>query len=311
MNPEPSRKIKVRQRGNALGFWIFRVSVRFFGLRGTYGLLYFVCFHYLLFDRPAVSAALAYLKRRWPGHSPVRLKWDVYRLFISQGRTLIDRYALISGAASFRTQIEGEANLRSLMADPKGFVLVTAHLGNWQAVMNYLSGFQRKVNLVMRPEDNPAVQSSLRLDESKQTVGIISPEGYLGGVVEIMKALDRGEIVSLMGDRSYGFSPIEVDFLKDRAAFASGAFHIAAMANCRAIVILSAKTGTHDYLVEVASVTQPHYLPGSPKRDQLRGWVQAFANLLERYLEKYPEQCFLFHDLWEKPGTPVNANLKN
>lgn len=299
---DESRKIQARKRGNALGFSFFKLSLRCFGLRGAYGLLYIVCIHYLLFDRPAVRAALAYVRRRFPEHGPWRRAWDIYRLFISQGRNLIDRYALISGAASFRTHIEGEAALRELMEDPRGIVLVTAHVGNWQAVMNSLGGFRRKVNLVMRPEDNPAVQESLRLDESKQTLGIISPEGHLGGVVDVMNALGRGEIVSLMGDRSYGFSPVEVEFLGDRAAFASGAFHVAAMAECPVLVLLSAKTGTHDYRLEVAAVSQPRYQAGMPKREQLRGWVQEFARVLERYLAEYPEQCFLFHDIWQKPG---------
>jgi predicted LPLAT superfamily acyltransferase len=297
-----ARKIEAQKRGNALGFWFFRVSLRLFGLRGAYGLLYIVCLHYLLFDRRATSAALAYLKRRFPEHRRWRLIWDTYRLFISQGRNLIDRYALNSWAADFHTTVEGEAELRELMEGPGGFVLVTAHVGNWQAVMNHLGGFRRKVNLVMRPEDNPAVQESLRIDESKQTMGIISPEGYLGGVVEVMNALGRGEIVSLMGDRSYGFNPVDVDFLGDKAAFASGAFHIAAMAKCPAVVLLSAKTGTHDYRLEAAAIARPVYLPGVPKREQLRGWVQDFARVLERYLAKYPEQCFLFHDIWAKRG---------
>lgn len=297
---DESRKIQAHKRGNALGFWFFKTSVRCFGLRGAYGLLYFVCVHYLLFDRPAVRSALAYLRRRFPEHRPWRRVWDTYRLFISQGRNLIDRYALIAGAVTFRTQVEGEAALCELLKDPGGFVLVTAHVGNWQAVMSYLRRFRRKVNLVMRPEDNPAVQESLRLGESEQMLGIISPEGYLGGVVEAMNALGRGEVVSLMGDRSYGFSAVEVDFLGDRAAFASGAFHLAAVAECPVMVLLSAKTGTYDYRLEVAAVSRPRYQPGIPKREQLRGWVQEFAARLECYLVKYPEQCFLFHDIWRK-----------
>ena len=37
-----------RKRGNRLGFWFFRQRrVRLFGLRGAYGLLYFVCLYYL------------------------------------------------------------------------------------------------------------------------------------------------------------------------------------------------------------------------------------------------------------------------
>lgn len=298
---EQARKIRVRQRGNAIGFWFFRASLRCFGLKGAYGLLYIVCTHYLLFDRKAVRATLPYVRRRFPGHGPVRQWLDVHRLFVGQGRHLIDRYYLISGAGQFETRVEGQAELRALLESGCGFVLVTAHVGNWQAVMAYLANFHRKVNLVMRPEDNPAVQESLRMGTDGPAIGIISPEGFLGGVVEAMSALGRNEVVSIMGDRSYGYSPVEVDFLGGRAWFASGAFHIAAMANCPAVVILSAKTGTRRYDVKLAAVFHPHYQKGTPKADQLRGWVQEFARTMELYLAEYPYQCFLFNDIWSKP----------
>lgn len=301
MTPDATRKIEARQRGNALGFWFFRVSLRAFGLRGAYGLLYIVCSYYVIFDRRAVQAARAYVDRRFPDHGRWARLTDVYRLFVSQGKNLIDRYYLISGVGRFGTRVEGEARLRDVMQGGHGIVLLTAHVGNWQTIMNYLGAFERKVNLVMRPEDNPAVRESLGIDRSGQVIGIISPEGYLGGVVESMNALGRGEVVSLMGDRSYGFNPVEVNFLGGRAWFASGAFHLAAMAGCPAVVLLSAKTGTHDYTVEVVSITHPRYQPGIPKREQLAGWVQAFAQVLEEYLIRHPYQCFLFYDIWQKP----------
>ena len=34
---EQARQIRVRHRGNALGFWFFRISLRCFGLKGAYG----------------------------------------------------------------------------------------------------------------------------------------------------------------------------------------------------------------------------------------------------------------------------------
>ena len=61
-----------RKRGNRLGFWFFHMAARVFGLRGAYGLLYFVCMHYLLFDRALVRATLAYVGRRFPEHGPAR-----------------------------------------------------------------------------------------------------------------------------------------------------------------------------------------------------------------------------------------------
>lgn len=298
---EATRKIEARRRGNALGFWFFKASLRCFGLRGAYGLLYLVCIHYVLFDRAAVRAASAYVIRRFPAHGRWRRLLDVYSLFISQGRSLIDRFYVISGAGQIETRVEGLEGMREVMTPGQGVVLLTAHVGNWQTIMTFLGEFRRKVNLVMRPEDNPAVRESLRISAADGgDIGIISPEGFLGGVVEAMNALRRGEAVSFMGDRSYGFSPVVVRFLGDQAWFASGAFHVAAMAGAPVLVLLSARTGLRKYVVST-SVVRPQYRPGTPKAEQLQAWVQDFASTVETFLAAHPDQCFLFYDIWTAP----------
>ena len=86
-----SDELPARKRGNRLGFWFFKTSLRAFGLRGAYGLLYVVCLYYLAFDRPAVRGAMAYIRRRFPGAGAARRLLLVYRLFINQGKNLIDR----------------------------------------------------------------------------------------------------------------------------------------------------------------------------------------------------------------------------
>lgn len=300
--PDEARKIPVKPRGNALGFWFFRSSMRLLGLRAAYGLLVFVCLHYLLFDRAAVRASLAYVRRRFPAHGWWRQRWDVYRLFISQGVTLIDRAYILHGGPGMQSRLTGMEKMEELLASGQGFVLLMAHLGNWQVVMTALTRFNRKVYLVMRPEDNRAVAENLKISNAGGNISIISPEGSLGGVVEIMDALRSGGIVSIMGDRSYSFSSVDVRFLGDPARFSCGAFHIAAMARCPVVALLAARTAVYGYAVNVAAVFQPRYQGRAGKQDQLREWVQAFAGVMEDYIREYPYQCFLFYDIWSEAG---------
>lgn len=295
-----TKNVSARKRGNALGFWFFRSFLRVFGLRGAYGLLYPVCTYYLLFDRTAVRAAQAYIRRRFRGHGPLRQHWDVYRLFVSQGRNLIDRYYLLGGGPGIEIRLEDGDRLDAVLQGQQGFVLLLAHLGNWQAIMTVLRRFQRQVYLVMRPEDNPAVAGTLRIGADAERVSVISPEGPLGNVVAIMDAIEHGGVVAIMGDRSYAFRSVPVDFLGDRARFSCGAFHIAAAAGCPLVVLLAAKTARRTYVVRVEDVFHPRYQAGAGKREQLRGWVQQFAKRMERYVAQYPFQCFLFHDVWRE-----------
>jgi len=296
---DPARKIAARKRGNRLGFRFFEASLRLFGLRGAYGLLYLVCPYYLLFDPAAVRASLAYVRRRFPRDGALKHLWLVYRLFISQGRSLIDRHYLVSGLGNFDITLHGREEIAPLLEHPEqGFILLTTHMGNWQVAMTVLKAFNKPVCLLMRPEDNPAVQESLQVDSQSATVRVLSPESFLGGVVELLRLVQTGHIVSIMGDRSYGHASVTIPFLGDSARFPCGAFSIAAAAACPVVVLLSAKQGVRSYRVDIAGVFRPAYAPGVNKRRQLQQWVAEFAGILEDYAAAHPLQFFLFHDIW-------------
>ena len=148
-SPNPAR-INAKRRGNWLGFWFFKVLFKFLGLPGAYALLYFVCLHYLLFDGSAVLSALSYVRRRFPGANFLKQRLEIYRLFISQGKQLIDRAAILSGNNLFDIQLKGYQQLSSLLADKnKGFVLLTAHVGNWQIALTTLKKMAKPVYLVI------------------------------------------------------------------------------------------------------------------------------------------------------------------
>jgi predicted LPLAT superfamily acyltransferase len=289
-----------RKRGNRLGFMIFRIAARAFGLKGAYGLLYFVCLYYVLFDRAAVRSSMPYIKRRFPGRGSIGRRFEAYRLFLSQGRNLIDRFYLVTGAGKFDIDILGYDRIKSILQGPtpKGLVLLTAHVGNWQTSMAGLEKFGRKVHLMMKPEQNEAVREALSVDGGGERIGIISPDGYLGGVLEALKAIREGDFVSIMGDRSYGADTVEVDFLGSKVRFPYGAFSIAASAGCPVVVLLTAKAGPRKYVVDVTTVIDAVYTNRRNRMRDFQRWAGEFASALERYVEKYPYQWFVFHDLW-------------
>jgi predicted LPLAT superfamily acyltransferase len=249
-----------------------------------------------------VSAALSYIDRRFPGCGFLRRFLHVYRLFVSQGRQLIDRYAIISNEEMFDIQVHGREQFVSLVQDSRqGVILLTAHTGNWQVAMMALKKAGITVYALMRPEDNLAVQNSLHIGHEQENIKIISSEQHLGGVVEVINVLKEGHVVSIMGDRSYGFNALEVSFLGEKAWFPYGAFTIAAATGCPVVVLLSAKVSPSRYIVDISNVLYPRYEGGRKnKRQQLQQWVQKFVTLLDTHVNRYPYQCFLFYNIWRK-----------
>jgi len=295
----PLKKGVERKRGNQLGFWFFRMAVQLFGLGGSYGLLYFVGLYYLIVDRPLVTASLAYTRRRFPGHGAIRQLFDVYLLFVSQGKSLIDRYAVAAGYKDMAMDIRGYDELELIAGEGKGFILLTAHVGNWQVAMTVLSRFGKTVYLMMRPEDNKAVKNALNIDKEEENVKIISTDDSLNGVIEAMKAIKKGNIVSIMGDRTYGFNAAEASFLGENVHFPYGAFSLASAVQCPVVVFLSAKTGVNKYIVDVSHIIPAPAGVRGKKDEEIKVALQEFADVLEEYVTAYPFQWFAFRDVWK------------
>ena len=301
--PEDSRVMQTRKRGNWLGFAFFKLFLQLFGLRIAYWFLHFPCMYYLLFDRAARKTARAYIVRRFPERGAMFQLRATYQLFLSQGRILIDRYCMIHRPELFTIDFRGYEAIQSIVENPsKGFVLLMSHMGNWQAILTSIQQLQRPVCLLMRPEDNPAVREALHMGLNDGMLKIVSPEGYLGGVVELMKLLAEGYLVAIMGDRSYGFNAVNVRFLGDDADMPCGAFSVAAAAECPIVALFSAKLDVHHYSIEVGQVFRPAYTSRKDRKANLQNWVQQYASLLERYTKQHPYQCFLFYDIWKRKG---------
>jgi predicted LPLAT superfamily acyltransferase len=295
----PAKAVE-RKRGNRLGFWFFRTAVRIFGLRGTYGLLYLVCLYYLAFDRTVVAASLSYVRRRFPDHGVLRQLFDVYLLFVNQGKSLIDRFYVMAGGDQIDFELVGYEAMKVFLKDgKKGIILLTAHVGSWQVAMTALRKLGRTVHLMMRPEDNVAVKDALNIDSEKEAVRIIYTDGALGGVIEALKAINRGDIVSIMGDRTYGYASSEAALLGGKVRFPYGAFSLAAAAQCPVAVLLSAKDGVVKYSVDVSHVINPPSGKRGNKDAEINTCVQEFARILEEYVVRYPYQWFVFRDMWQ------------
>jgi len=293
-------KPATRKRGNRLGFWFFEMFIRISGLYGAYGFLYIVSLYYIIFDKEAVYSAKPYIEKRFPQSGYFKKYLHIYRLFISQGRQLIDRFSVICSKKDvFDLKLNGYEKLKNIIQESeKGLILLTSHFGNWQIALTALNKLDKKVFLLMREEDNQAVRDFLNVGNEKGDINIISPEQEFGGVIEIVNALSKGHIVSIMGDRRYGSKASKVNFLGDYAYFPYSAFAIAASAKCPVVVLLAAKNSAHEYVVDVTNVLYPQC--SRRKKDiELVPWLQQYADILEEFANRYPYQCFLFHDIWK------------
>ena len=284
-----------RRRGNAPGFWCFRLALRLTGLRGAYGLLYLVCAYYAVIDRSAVNAAEAYVSRRFPDAGRLGRRLAVYRIFVNQGKCLIDRHADIAGLRQFTIDSRPLVELlRQPGLSEGGFILLLAHAGGWQLALPQLRRLPggRAVSLLMRPAESPDVHAHLRAGDAG--FHVIQPGAGPASVLDMVTRLQQGEIVSVMGDRAYGGLTLDVPFLSGIARFPASAFAIARAARRPVVALFVPKTGVRSYRLEATGFAPP----SQESRVSIRDGVKAFAEALEQFPVRHPLQCFLFEDIW-------------
>ena len=148
----------------------------------------------------------------------------------------------------------------------KGFILLTAHAGNWQLAMTTLDNLDKKIFLVIRPEHNEAVKKAMNINRKNQYIDIISSEGHLGGIVPVIRELNNGNAVSYMGDRPYGFESVG-------GGKFCGAFAIAAAVKVPVVVVLASKTGPCSYKVDFTNIIKPEYKNRKNKKPGPQGPV--------------------------------------
>ncbi len=303
-----AEKQEGRKRGNALGFWFFKTVLRATGLKSAYFFLNGVCLYYVLCDRQAVRSAMYYIEKRFPRARGLEKYIHVHRLFVNQGRQLVDRFAIAYRPDLFRFDESGNGEAMKILQDSgQGVVLLTSHAGNWQVALRQMGHLKKEICVVMRPEENEAVRESLQMGNSEaKPVTCINPEGHLGGVLEMIPALQGGKMVSIMGDRGYGFETVEVPFLGHTAYFPYGAFLVAAAARCPVIPFLTHKTSDTEYTVRLPRIWRPVYEKGADRREQLKRWVADYAKLLEDFVREHPYDCFLFYNVWDQNKGVLN-----
>src|SRR3954452_2876729 len=99
-------------RGGKRGIWFFIAALRVLGLRVTYALLAPPAI-YFSFVSPDVPSTMDYHQRVFGPLPPWKRRWLVFRHFMSFGRALIDRTAILAGnTRPFSFSFNGEHHLR-------------------------------------------------------------------------------------------------------------------------------------------------------------------------------------------------------
>lgn len=294
-------KWKGRTGGGQFGQWFLLTTLAHIDVRFFYPILYLVIPFYLLFGWKNARVTFEYFHIRQQ-YSWMRSLGMTFRNYICFGKVVLDKFAVAAGRPQqFEIEVEGEDYMMSLLNNEKGFILASAHVGNFELAGHCLSQNRKQVfGIVYGGENNKYMQK--RMESFKEThVTLISVEEDMSHLFAIKDALDGGNIVSLQCDRIFGNSAkhiVTLPFLNGDAQFPLGVFRIASQLEVGVLSVFALKVSNRRYKV----IAEPLMWDDSCKNSiqQSKNLCHQYVDKLEKIIKKYPIQWFNYYKFWEK-----------
>lgn len=287
-----------KSQTSKLGYQIFVFLLRFGGLVPAYILLRFVALYFLLFSRTSTRHNMAYFKKRH--HYGTFKAWiHSYKNYYVFGQTLIDKVVVMSGVKNpFTFDMDGVDNLRQMVAEKRGGILLSGHAGNWEIAGHMLKILDAKVNIVMFDGEHQQIKQYLDGVTGARSFNIIVIREDLSHVYRIGEALQKNELVCLHADRFVpGSKTITRNFLNAPADFPAGPFAIAATFNAPVSFVYAAREKGRHYYFYGSPLMRRH--PDMDKRTYADVLANDYITSFEKIVYKYPDQWFNYYNFWK------------
>lgn len=286
------------ERSNTLALRAIVAIALTLGRRAARLLLYPVCVYFLLFSPSARAASTKYLRKvlgREPGLA------DAFRHCHTFAATLLDRVFLFNDQyARFDVRVNGEDILRDTMADGRGCFLMGAHMGSFEIIraLGRLNT-QSRISLVMYAENARKFNSVLAAVNPKLALQVIEL-GKVDSMLKVERALERGEIVGMLGDRTFrDEGTAAFRFLGEAAHFPTGPFRVAAMLQRPLVLMFGLYRGGNRYDIHFERLVDAWPASRVERKRTVAEAQRGYVARLEHHCRDAPYNWYNFYDFWK------------
>jgi Kdo2-lipid IVA lauroyltransferase/acyltransferase len=192
-------------------------------------------------------------------------------------------------------KIENLHYIEETAALGKGTIAMGAHFGNWELGCVALSLAGLPISAVALDHKNKKVNDIFINQRKQKGVNVISAER---GAKHIFKALKRGDIFTILGDRDTTSGGVEVEFFGRRAVFPRGAPALCCKTGAPIAIgmMVKQKNGGYNLVFHKPIIADPSRGIEESEKKIMDQWIK----LLESYIRAYPEQWFMYHRVFLK-----------
>jgi lauroyl/myristoyl acyltransferase len=218
------------------------------------------------------------------------------QVFKNQIICMIESFIATQKPSRIKTQ--GYENLEQIVkkheAAGKGQIIVTAHIGSWEQVANFVSNALATPFLILaKPSKNMGVTKFLDDVRSDMDVKILWT-GKSSIIKDMFKNLRaNGALGFVMDQKPEGRKGPKVKFFERDTYFVSGPAAMSMKTDCGVIGVYVVREGPFSYRI----VSEEIFPPGHGIKDE-EVLTQAMAKSIESVIRMYPEQWCWNYKRW-------------
>lgn len=273
-----------------------------------------IVFFFYLGAAPIRARSKNFLQRVFAIRGEKLPRFAVYLHFLSYALSMVEKIRSWAGKMSIseiETFDDDLESLTGMLDEGKGAFVICSHLGNMEA-MRALTDFKRNhshKNFKVYPVINFSVTKKFNamLEGLNPDWKLDSFDADAIGVdtaIAMRSRIEEGNLIAIAGDRTSAHTRdrlIELDFLKEAAAFPEGAFALAKILKAPVYFIFALREKDLD----ISSPYEFHVYRShvEARKNFTAELAREYAILLERYALEHPYQWYNFYNFWQKENS--------
>jgi len=285
---------------NPISYYAIFLSVRYLPTRLCHWfgkLVALIVYAFSRKDRDGLASNLSLALKRPPADPFIRK--TIRQIFKNYGHYMVDFFLMPQlpphKIKRFFAEFKGEEILQSALANGKGVILLTAHLGNWEFGSIFLRLRNYPLNVVALAHNTYFTNALINRLRRSKAVNVIEVNRSSFSGIEILRCLRNNEIVAMIGDRAFFGHGRLTTFFGKKVSFPVGPV-VLAMKSGAALIpafVLKQSDGRYFGVLEEAI---PLLLEGN-RDDCIEKNLAKTARIFEKYIRSYPDQWYCPHPI--------------
>jgi KDO2-lipid IV(A) lauroyltransferase len=198
--------------------------------------------------------------------------------------------------------VHGLENIKDAFGMGKGVVAVSMHIGNQEVMTQVRAVTDQRLTVVAEHVKNERLFRYLV--SLRQTSGIhLIPND--GALMELLRALRRGEAIGLVFDRDVAGGGRVIPFFGSPACFPDGYALLALRHGVPVLPSIIVREPDDSY---AAYIEKPMLFQGNARNDEdVRRVMASVGVVAERFVARFLDQWVYFHYVWEDDKERVNC----